>query len=458
MKVVLIEPKASDIHFFSFFKIPRLGLPLLGALLKEKGHEVKIFCEELAPIDWSLVFKADLIGISVITPTAKRAYQLARHIIKVSGAMIPLVMGGPHVTFLPDEALNWAPYIIRGPAEESILEFVEWIKESGNLEELKKLLGVSFIKNGVRIHNSDRSFLLNLDNLPFPDLNLIEGVGKMKIIPIQTSRGCPYNCSFCTVWKMWGRKVIHRSVDNVLDEIDSKKPKKVFFCDDNFTIDPFYVEKLLEGVEKRGLKFSWTAQVGVDVGRYPYLLKYMAKTGCRWVYIGLESINFDSLTEWKKKQTPAEIQETVEKIHQAGINIHGMFVLGADSDSYSTIKENVKFALKNKIESVQFSVLTPLPGAEDTIKFQKEGRIITQDYDYYGGQHVVFKPRKMTPWQLQKASLKSSARFYLNSLFQKPANRKIRKSLLFKSGALFVMIKWIIKNFRFLKWLKEGKF
>ncbi|MFW6114055.1 MAG: B12-binding domain-containing radical SAM protein [Actinomycetota bacterium] len=419
MRVTLIEPKAPGIHVYSKFKLPRLGLPLLGALLeRELGIRPVIYFQEVGNLDWDAICRSDLVGISTITTTAPEAYAIMEK-IKQRGN-IPVVMGGPHVTFLADEALEkGADFVARGEGEYAFLELVRNLKDGR--EDFESIPGLSYKKDGEFHHNPQAEQIDKLDDLPWPDLTLIENFHKIRIIPVMTSRGCPYNCKFCSVTKMFGRRYRFRDTDDVLDELEilhQRSPKaSLFFYDDNFTANTRRSKELMRGMIDRGIKAKWTAQARVDVVRDVETLELMKESGCMFLYLGLESINPRTLESYRKEQTVQDISEAVKVLHDYGIKVHGMFVLGSDEDDIRTIRETVRFARNMKVDTVQFLILTPLPGTETYSELCSEGRILIGDWSKYTGHHVVFSPLKMTPYQLQKeGSIKSMRRFY--SLWQ----------------------------------------
>ena len=194
MKIALIEPNAPDYHIYSAWAIPRLGLPVLGTILREQGHQVKIYHEALEDFSprkiWD-VLNADLVGISITSSTAPRGYAMGR-LLKLKG--VPVVFGGVHATFLPEEPLRFGDYVLEGEAEESFPKLVSVLEGGGDLSEVPNL----FYKDGDRIVATEkRPMCLSLDELPIPDFSLIEGHHKLKIYPVMTSRGCPFNCTFC---------------------------------------------------------------------------------------------------------------------------------------------------------------------------------------------------------------------------------------------------------------------
>ena len=290
-KIVFIEPKAPNLHIFSRFPLPRLGTIILGTMMKQRGWEVEVFVEELREIDFAVIKSAHLVGISTITSTAPRAYALAD---KVREKGVPVIMGGPHVTFMADEALEHADFVIRGEGEQTLMAFID-AREKG--ESFSGIPNLSYRENGRTIHNDLRPFVKDLDQIPFPDLSLLKptkkGISSLSSIPVQTSRGCPFACSFCSVTGMFGRKYRFRSTENIIKELRRYDHRKnlIFFYDDNFTADRRRAKDLLEAMIRERFKFKWTTQVRADVAKDLELVKLMKKAGCHTLYIGFESVN-----------------------------------------------------------------------------------------------------------------------------------------------------------------------
>lgn len=409
-KIVFIEPKSPGFHVYTKWGLPRLGTLMLGTILKNAGFDVKVFLEDIRGINFDEVFDADAVGISTITSTAPRAYEMANMIRK---AGIPVFMGGPHVSFLAEEALSYCDFVLKGEAEESILPFIRALQSGVGFENIP---GLSWMKEGNVSDNPMPDHCSQLDNLPFPDFSLIGGNkkfdGDLTVTPVMMSRGCPFGCNFCSVTRMFGRKYRHRSIDNVIAELKERRPEWVFFYDDNFAADPAHTKGLLKRMIASGITPKWSAQVRIDIAKDKELLELMRRSNCVYIYIGLESINPKTLKALNKGQTPEQIEEAIKTINSYGINIHGMFIFGADHDDVSTIRGTVKFAKKNQLASVQFMILTPLPGTPVFEQMEKEGRLLSRDWSYYDAHHVVFMPKNMSFLQLQKHTLRAMLKFY----------------------------------------------
>lgn len=452
-KVIFIEPKAPGYHIYSRWGLPRLGTVILGTILKEQGYDVRIFVEEIKGIDFEEIFEADAVGISTITSTAPRAYEIARQIKKLG---IPVFMGGPHVTFMAEEALKYCDYILRGEAEDSITDFMKALETGKGLEAVK---GLSYKTGHHYVHNEIPEHCMDLDKYPVPDFTLIHGfVGSKaahEITPIMTSRGCPFACNFCAVTEMFGRRYRFRSTDNVIEEIKARNPQWIFFYDDNFTANKEHTKELLHKMIDGKMKLHWSAQVRSDVAKDEELLSLMQKAGCAQVYIGLESINPKTLEFLKKSQTIEEIEEAIRTIHRYNIKIHGMFIFGSEHDDVHTIRQTVKFAKRMEIETVQFIMLTPLPGTPVFKAMEEEGRLLSRDWSYYDGHHVVFKPRKMSFVDLQVETVKATVRFYSWPQILSRLNRFDLWTMLIRAYGRRYTRKWKRNNGDFLDHLKQ---
>ncbi len=411
-KIAFIEPKATNLHIFSQYPLPRLGSLILGTLMKARGWDVEVFIEEIRKIDFRTISSADFVGISTITSTAPRAYAIADRIRQMG---IPVIMGGPHVTFLAQEALEHADFVIRGEGETTLIAFIDAWEKGLDYSAIPNL---SYRKNGQVIHNPGKPLSEELDRLPFTDFSLLKRdkrrIGGRKTIPILTSRGCPFDCSFCSVTGMFGKKYRFRSTENIIQELRQYNQRKniIFFYDDNFAANRLRTMQLLEAMVREKFKFRWVTQVRADVARDQELVRLMKKSGCHTLFIGFESVNPRSLREMKKKQTVEEIVQAIKVLHRNRIHIHGMFVYGFDEDDWKTIKQTVRFSKKARLNSSQFLILTPLPGSEFYEKVVAENRIQFHDWALYDAHHAVFRPARFSLFDLQKAQLFSHAKFY----------------------------------------------
>jgi radical SAM superfamily enzyme YgiQ (UPF0313 family) len=415
MKVTFIESKAPGIHIFSRVSLPRLGPILLATILSRAGHQASVVLEQSTALDWSRLAMNDWIGISAITSTAPRAYAIADR-LRAMG--IPVVLGGAHPTFMPTEALEHADWVVRGEADQVIVPFAEAVARGAGFESIP---GLSWRHAGRIIHNPLAPPVRDLDELPAPDLSLVEKANIRdftfaagRTLPIQTSRGCPYDCSFCSVTSMFGRRYRYRSPERVIDELRSHDldGAHVFFYDDNFAANPRRARALVQAMIDAGVKPEWSTQVHTDCARHEGLLPLMHQAGCKTVYVGFESINPRTLRLFDKAQTLPDMERAIRVIHAAGIRVHGMFVFGSDADDEDTIRRTGRWAEAQKIDTVQFLVLTPLPGTRVYNDLDRAGRLLSRDWSLYDTHHVVFRPALPTPIALQMETLRAQGKFY----------------------------------------------
>lgn len=410
-RISFIEAGSPGLHIFSKYPIPRLGGVLLSTMLREQGYEVRAFIEDVAEPDWPFIENSDLVCISTITSTAPKAYNLAKR-SKALG--IPVIMGGAHPTFMPEEALDYADFVIRGEGERSLLELIACLEKGTSA--LKGIKGLSYRdKDGRNVHNPSPEFIQDLDSLPLPDFSLVHKWNPSNTYPISTSRGCPYDCTFCSVIRIFGRKYRFKSVEASLKELRyaasvSKATK--FIVDDNFTADKTRTKQILRGMIAEGIKTQWSAQVRADVATDTKLLRLMSDSGCHTLYIGFESFNPATLEAYNKKQSREDIISCIRTVRDHGLHIHGMFVLGADTDDAGTIHDIADFSIKLGINTVQFLILTPLPGTPLFQDMLKSGRLLHTDWSKYDVQHVVFRPRLLSPSFLQTETFRAMGRFY----------------------------------------------
>ncbi len=451
--IALLEPSPEGLHIFSRFALPRLGTVLLGTILRDLGYEVSVQVEDVRPFDPEPIRQADVVGLSTLTPTALAAYALAGQ-ARARGQIV--VLGGPHATHLPDEALDHADYVVRGEGEEALPKLLEAIAGERPLEEVPNL---SYWKDQRKVHGPSMPLELELDRWPSPDLSLIHGFAAKnilgrRIVPIQTSRGCPHDCAFCSVTGTFGRKMRYRSPARVREQLAAYDPSAVsfFFYDDNFTASPRRTRQMLEMLRSLPGKLRWSAQVRADVARDEALLQEMAATGCRQVFIGLESVNQESLDRAAKRQTLDEVRTHVRRIHAAGIRVHGMFVFGFDTDRPDTPDRTVAFARELALSSVQFLVLTPLPGSRTYAELAAGGRLLSKNWAHYDAHHVVFSPRAATPSELQRWQVEGHRAYYR---LWPTLKRRSLKDLIIAAYAGRINRTWQRDNAAFLEHLEH---
>lgn len=393
--IAFIEPAGNVSNVFeNYMRLPLMGTLYLGTILHNEGYKVRIYNENLmsSPID-PFDIKADVYCISALTVSANRGKLLA-HEIKRIYPQARVIVGGIHTSLCPETFKDIADHIVYGEAESIIVDLVE-----GRISET--------VVQGRQVEN--------LDDLPLVNYSLLENSESMTIIPIMTSRGCPFDCNFCTVTKIFGRKFRMQSPERVIREIrhalEFFRTRTIFFYDDNFTANRERVKDLCRLI-KEDLDIDWVTQVRSDIAREPDLLKQMEQSGCRFVFIGFESINDETLKAMHKSQTRKDIENAIRVIRECGISIHGMFIFGGDHDTPESIQGTVDFSVQQHIDTVQFMILTPFPGTQCYDDIVAQGRLIHKRWDYYNAMYAVFRPVAISPLRLQQETIKAYERFY----------------------------------------------
>ena len=340
------------------FRVPQVALPIIAALTP-RDIEISITDENVENIDFEK--KLDLVGITTMTATAPRAYAIADQFRKRG---VKVVIGGMHATALPQEVLGHADSVVVGEAEGSWQRLIEDLRR-GKPEKL---------------YSSPERH--DLTNLPLPRRDLLRKKAYLVQNTLQTTRGCPFDCSFCSVSSFFGKTYRMRPVPEVIEEIRALKPKLVVFVDDNIVGNLPYAKKLFQALIAE--RIGWIGQASLNIVKDEELLKLAKKSGCRALFIGFETLSPSNLAEvGKKVNVVSRYKEAIKKLHDHGIGIEGAFIFGFDNDDKSVFERTVEFANRTKIELVQFGILTPFPGTFLYKKLESEGRIIERDWSKY---------------------------------------------------------------------------
>jgi len=389
MKISLIEPKTPSFNYYSVFikYLPLLGPIYLGTILKNDGHDVTVYNENMKEIDYSLIKDSDVLGLSLITATAPHGYEIAEEFKRLNPRG-RVIIGGCHATFVPEEAAQYADHVVTGEAESVICDLVR--------------------NGGEKIING--SPLENLDNLPFPNFSIIDGVDptrkRMHYTPVSTSRGCPFDCTFCSVTPMFGRKYRYRSTQSVIEEISRFEHRRLFFYDDTFNANKARIRDLLEKMIECRITPKWVAMARADVAKDEELVALMARANCHKLCVGFESLKPEVLESYNKKQTPEDISPCINMLHKYGIKVHGLFISDGYTDAYH----------KLGIDSLQLSILSPVVGSKFYTAVKSSGRFIIDkfptDWRLFDGCHVVYWPDNLSPVEMQRQTIQAMRSFY----------------------------------------------
>ncbi len=424
MKVLLISPQGSNIYAKMKVGLPPLGLAYLAAVIREDGHDVKIIDraiekKDFVPEDFS---PFDVVGISADTPRYPEALEIAA-VAKEAGKIV--VMGGYHVTFLDKEALETGvtDIIVRGEAEEIIVNLLRALE---NGEDLHKVKGISFVENEKLVRTAVALPPKDLDAMPFPARDLLpmsKYTSQMAGLPVTnliTSRGCPFNCYFCSSSRFGGLKWRYRSAKSIVDEIEilyhDYGYRAFAFMDDNFTLSKRRVMEFADELEKRHMNdIIWWCFSRVDILiRNEDMVKRMAEVGAFQIFLGLESHSEDTLDDYGKNIGNKEQDQAIELLHKYGINIHGSFIVGDINETKEIAMQTAKWVQQVNPRVTQFSILTPYPGTALYHDVEREGRFLHKNWELYDALHATVKTDGMTPDEIQKMLIKDYRMAYLN--------------------------------------------
>ena len=345
---------------------PPLNLPYLAAVTPNHYH-IEVLDENIEPFEFR---EADIVGITAYTASVYRAYQIAQ-IYRKQG--IPTVMGGIHVSMMPEEAANYCDAVVIGEAESIWPKVLEDF-EAGKLQKQYK------------------GTWTNLENLPLPRRDILRNP-YYQWGSIQTSRGCPMNCTFCSVTAFNGRRFRRRPLDAVIEELEQIPQNKVMITDDNIIgfgeEDLEWTRVFFSRILEKGIKKIFFAQSSILLGEDPELIRLASKAGLKIVFVGMESINPKALKSYKKSINLNRLQqdrylELVNRIRKGGIAFLGAFVLGSDEDNHSSFHQTLKFINSSHIDVFRSPSQRPCPAHNFGKPYKKKNRILNQDFPKHG--------------------------------------------------------------------------
>lgn len=385
-RIALISPKGPLYRhrggiFGQGLRYMPLTLPTLAALVPpELGAELACIDEGIGDVDPDL--DADLVGMTVITGSAPRAYELAKGFRRRG---IPVVLGGPHVTLVPDDAQPHADSIVVGYAEEEWPRLLrDWT--AGPLQPRY-------------VQSPD----LDLAISPLPDRSVLPRRKYLTADVFEATRGCRHACDFCVVPAAWGRKPLQKPVEHVVEDLRRRRARRAIFVDLNLIADKEYAARLFEALVP--LRLQWFGLATTLLAEDLPLLDLAARSGCRGLLMGLESISRASLRRSHKGfNDPDRYREVVERLHRRRIALQGCFVFGLDDDTPEVFLKTARFAVEARIDLPRFAIVTPFPGTELYLRLEREGRILTRDWELYDGQHAVFQPARMSTRELEQGT------------------------------------------------------
>ena len=365
-----------------------LTLTTLASLVpSEIGAEVVVMDEGIHDIDPEC--DVDIAAISIITGTAPRGYELAA---KFRARGVTVVIGGVHATLVPDEAQQHCDALVVGYAEES------WPRLLRDFAA------------GRMQRRYDQSPDLSLANLPFPRRELLPARDYVTLHTIEATRGCIHKCEFCVVPSAWGRPIM-KPIGDVIADVRQMRPRKLIFLDLNLISDPEYAKELFRALIP--LRVRWGGLATTMIAWDEELLDLAAQSGCGGLLLGFESLSDDALAESRKQfNARVDYRTVIERLHARRIAIQGCFVFGMDCDTVDVFDRTAEFAIDSHIDLPRYAILTPFPGTPLHERLAREGRLLTTDWSYYDGQHVVYQPSQMSPEELQRGTERAWKKTY----------------------------------------------
>jgi len=378
MKLLLIAPTVEPERYPRggyAFRVANYNLPLLAALTPS-DVEIRIIDECAEPITFEEDY--DLVGITVNTPLAPYSYELSAR-FRERGSRV--VLGGIHPSVLPQESLQHADTVVVGEAEPVWATLIRDFQE-GRLQRLY------------------RAPQARLEMVPVPRWDLMRQGRYIINRSLTATRGCVYHCEFCSIFSAVGPGFRTRPVDDVVRDVKAAGSRRLVFWDDNIIAHREHARRLFEALTP--LKVRWISEATFNFSDDEMLMKLAYKSGCRGIFVGIESLSAASLREANKSfNNVRRYRAGIQRLHDNGIGVSAGFVFGFDHDDPSVFERTLEFAEQTGIDACNFKLLTPYPGTELYERMDREGRIIDKDWSHYRGKtHVVFKPRCMSPGTL----------------------------------------------------------
>ncbi|MFX1390799.1 MAG: B12-binding domain-containing radical SAM protein [Promethearchaeota archaeon] len=430
MKILYVNPARLTSGLDAIIKGPPLSLISIAAMVPE--HDAKLFDFKVHKYNEnrfrSLLNQSDIVALTSMTPQISHAFEVAQ-MGKDHGCTT--IIGGYQPTLAPDFVAKHPAidYAVRGEGEHTFRELIDYLDGNKNNVLLKEIDGLSYKnKDGIIIHNKDRKLELNLDNFPMPRRDLLDDKRYVylgaRVAQLETSRGCPHNCKFCCIIKMWrndNRLVTYRtkSVKRIMQEIYDIDWKNdfIFFCEDNFTINTKRTKEILETIIRSGVpnKMYFSCQSRVDtLYRNPWLIDLMHKAGMRQVFLGIESVHQQSLDAMNKRNlTPTMVKKVVSSLQDRGISIFGGVIIGFPGETQSMVRQNIQFARSLNLTCIQFTPITAFPGTEFYKEMSEKNMITSKNYRHYDLFHPMMKTEQLSSNEIYRLVGEAYSAYYL---------------------------------------------
>ena len=382
------SPESRRLRLGRLIQFPQLTMPLIAALTPSE-HAVSHTDEIVEPVRFDV--PTDLVAITAPTPSARHAYSLAREFRRRG---VPVVIGGPHATALPDEAARHADAVAVGEAEDTWPRILDDVRRG----------------RFAPLYVSTRQ--ASLVGMPAPRWDLIRGRRYGKSVTIAT-RGCPHCCDYCSIPLLYGPGTVRcRPIDEIVREIATSPTRAVVFWDDNIGANPRYAKELFRALTP--LKKWWTSQCTATAARDEEFIALAARSGCKALFLGFESISQESLELTNKAHNRvADYRRIIANLHRHGVAVHLGIMFGFDEDDVGIFRRTAAFLDEACVDVATFSMVVPMPGTQTFRQLNAEGRILTTDWSKYDGKkHCVFEPALMSPRELELGTEWVARRFY----------------------------------------------
>jgi anaerobic magnesium-protoporphyrin IX monomethyl ester cyclase len=423
--VVPLERSEQLDQFSPFFIMPRYGPMAIATKLKNCGYELRVFSEfARSNIDYDYVLSSDYICFSLMSFCATKGYAIADEIRKKVDK--PIIFGGCHASVLPEDCLEHCDYVVRNEGEETLVDLLDAIQKGSDLRSVR---GISYKdENGAMFHNQAREFMQDIDypvdmtllhDYEPTDLDPLEQYvkyGSVVYHPLQTSRGCPHNCAFCHTPRDLGTRYRMKSIDTVITDIRNARSKVFIFVDTDFTLNRVRTKQLLERMIKEfDGKLHITAFSRIEVSQDVELLTLMKRAGVKLLYLGIESIDEDTLRAYNKGQDFRKIDECVGVIHSCGIHTIATFMFGSDHDTAQTLEETVDYAIEKGFSNIALFPVYDFPTQARVIQAPQmfpDNRFIHNDWRFFNANFVIHYPKRMKPSTLQRGIMDGYLKFH----------------------------------------------
>ena len=419
-KITIVTPSLPYANLVSRTVMVEYGVPMIATVVRNAGYDVKLYAEHIAPIDWRRVMESDLVCFHAFSSTMPKVIQHTARVREQRPDM-PIIIGGVHASVMAEDTLQYCDFVVRQEGDETLPELLDVLKNDG---DVSNVLGISYMVNGEFRHNPNRPFVQDFNTIP--DMELVEGymswMNSFKLLRhrrivwnvLQTSRGCPFDCSFCIAPSELGRGYRMRDIETVVADIKYQREltgrRRFFLVDNHFTVNRERTKALMQRIIEEDIDWEGICFTRVEVARDTELLRLMRRAGMRTLYIGVESFN-DTILKLLNKKAPREgTIQSIRAIKAEGLRVLGSFVLGTDAETVESIRATIDNAIDLELDLVALFPLSAYP--EENGRMLPLNRFLLPDWGRLDGTFVIFLPKNMKPSTLQREIIRAFRKFY----------------------------------------------